>query len=139
MNSRKIRIAAAFACSIALAGCGGTITIPAWLVNDAGTAATQAVATTPIPGQAKTAFGAELTFDFLVKEAQHYVDTGFATPSQKAGIHDAVIKAQAVNVATRTAAQNGSNAAVAGVLAGMNQANLDFAGALAKLGVPVAN
>ncbi|MEJ1967084.1 MAG: hypothetical protein WDN03_00395 [Rhizomicrobium sp.] len=101
-------------------------------------AASVAVATvqdTPVPGQARTVFGAELTFDFLVRQAQHYVDSGLATPAQKTAIHDAVAKAQAVNVAARAAAEAGGNAAAATLLAALNAANLDFARALAGLGV----
>ncbi|HEX4302822.1 MAG TPA: hypothetical protein VHZ78_08510 [Rhizomicrobium sp.] len=109
------------------------------IVDTLGNVAVATVANTPVPGQAKTVFGAELTFDFLVRQAQHFVDTGLATPAQKSAIHDAVLKAQAVNKAARGAAESGTNAATATLLASLNASNLDFAGALAKLGVPISS
>jgi hypothetical protein len=105
------------------------------LEDTAATLAADAVGSTPVPGQAKTVFGAELTFDFLVQEAQQYVDSGLASAAQKAAIHDAVVKASAVNQQTRKAAESGGNAASAALLASLNAANLDFAQALSALGV----
>lgn len=112
-------------------GAGGCGT----LTDAAAGAAADAAAQSPVPGQAKTVFGAELTFDFLVEEAQHTIDSGLVTAAQKAAIHDAVAKAEAVNVQARAAAQNGGNAATAALLAALNAANLDFAQALSALGV----
>lgn len=105
--------------------------------NLAASVAVSTVADAPIPGQAKTVFGAEMTFDFLVKTAQHFVDSGVATPGQKTAIHTAVVKVAAVNKAAREAAQNGTNAAAATLLASLNAANLDFAGALSAVGIPI--
>lgn len=125
------------ACAAALLLIGSSSLGGCAAVEDFGASvAVSTVSKAPIPGQDKTAFGAETTFDFLVKEAQHFVDSGFATPAQKAVIHDAVVKAQAVNKSVREAAQTGTNAGTAALVAGLNTANLDFAGALQKLGVP---
>jgi hypothetical protein len=113
-----------------LAACG-------WLTDQAANVAVATVSNTPIPGQAKTVFGAETTFDFLVREAQHYVDSGAATPAVKSGIHNAVVKAHAVIKQARAAAEAGTNAGTATLLASLNAANLDFASALSRLGVPI--
>jgi len=120
-------LAVAFVLLTGLGGCAA--------LGDAASLAAAAVSGTPAPGQAKTVFGAELSFDFLVEEAQQYVDSGLATPAQKTAIHDAVAKAQAVNKAARAAAESGGNAASATLLAALNQANLDFAQVLSALGV----
>ena len=120
-----------FAALVLSAGLGGC----AALTDTAVTLAADAVSGTPVPGQAKTVFGAELTFDFLVEEAQQFVDSGLATQAQKAAIHDAVAKAAAVNAQARKAAETGGNAASATLLAALNAANLDFATALSALGV----
>jgi hypothetical protein len=127
-KSAPVLVAFAFVMLTGLGGCAA-------LSDAAASLAAAAVSGTPAPGQAKTVFGAELTFDFLVEEAQQYVDSGLATPTQKAAIHDAVVKAEAVNKQARAAAETGGNAASATLLAALNAANLDFAQALSALGV----
>ncbi|MEI9995080.1 MAG: hypothetical protein WDM91_10830 [Rhizomicrobium sp.] len=134
------RIAPVFLAGLMLAGVLGlSACSTAEVVNTLGSIGVSAVANTPVPGQAKTVFGAELTFDYLVRQARHYVDTGLATAAQKATIHDAVVKAQAINKSARAAAESGTNAATATLIASLNAANLDFAAALAKLGVPTGS
>jgi hypothetical protein len=107
------------------------------LTNFFASHAVSAAASTPIPGQAKTVYGAKLTFDFLVKEAQHYVDSGFASAGTKAAIHTNLPKAKAVIDSAEASARGGDNAAVAAALEAMNQENVTFADLLAKLGVPL--
>lgn len=126
---------AAFAlAALATTGLGGCST----LENAAASLAANAVSSTPVPGQAKTVFAAKLTFDFLVEEAQNFVDSGLATSAQKAQIRTAVATADSVVNQAETAAENGDNAAVAAALAAMNAQNLSFSQLLAKLGIGTA-
>lgn len=94
--------------------------------------------TTPVPGQAKTVFGAELTYDFLVETAQHAVDTGLVTAPQKAIIHAAVLRSKPVLDAARQAAERQDNAAIATGLAALNAANIDLGKTIAASGVQFA-
>lgn len=92
---------------------------------------------TPIPGQAKTVFGSELTYDFCVKLAQHYVDSGQATPAQKKAIHDFVEESYPVVKAASNSAQNGSNTGITTALATINQVNTKWAGILVSFGIQI--
>jgi hypothetical protein len=108
------------------------------LTNLAASIGISAVQKTPIPGQAKTVYGAKLTFDFLVREAQHYVDSGFASEGTKAAIHVNLPRAKAVIDRAEASARAGDNAAVAAAVEAMNQENVTFADLLSRLGVPLS-